>query len=52
MTPVLRAAANVLVHVPDLVRYGSKCFHEIAAQCDYFSRALSKRHTRFEEAVP
>ncbi|MFP6870415.1 MAG: glycine/sarcosine/betaine reductase complex component C subunit beta [Nitrospinota bacterium] len=51
MTPVLRAAANVLVHVPDLVRYGSKCFREIAAQGDSFSRALSKRLRQFDEAV-
>ena len=28
MTAYLRAAANVLVHVPDLVRYGSKPWRE------------------------
>jgi len=51
MNPELRAAANVLVHVPDLVRYGSKCFREIAVQGDSFSRALSKRLRTFDEAV-
>ena len=30
MTAYLRAAANVLVHVPDLVRYGSKPWREAA----------------------
>ncbi|MFC1491613.1 glycine/sarcosine/betaine reductase complex component C subunit beta [Nitrospinota bacterium] len=51
MTPILRAASNVLVHVPDLVRYGSKCFREIAAQGDSFSGALSERLRAFDEVV-
>ncbi len=51
MTPVLRAASNVLVHVPDLVRYGSKCFREIADQGEVFSGKLAEKRRPFEDAV-
>ena len=51
MTPVLRAASNILVHVPDLVRYGSKCFREIADQGGAFSGKLSEKIRSLEDAV-
>ena len=50
MTAYLRAAANVLVHVPDLVRYGSKPWREASrsnqAPGDVFTNLRS-----FDEVV-
>ncbi|MEK6712331.1 MAG: glycine/sarcosine/betaine reductase complex component C subunit beta [Nitrospinota bacterium] len=37
MVPVLRAAVNVLVHVPDLVRYGAKPFREVAVRSGFLA---------------
>jgi betaine reductase len=51
MTPVLRAASNILVHVPDLVRYGSKCSREIASQGEAFSAPLAEHLRSFQAAA-
>lgn len=50
MVPVLRAAVNTLVHVPDLVRYGSKPFRE-AAQPGSFLADLKARLRPFGEVA-
>ena len=49
MVPVLRAAVNTLVHVPDLVRFGSKPFRE-AAQGTFLAD-LKARLRAFDEAA-
>ncbi|MEE9274678.1 MAG: glycine reductase, partial [bacterium] len=51
MTPILRAAANVLFHVPDLVRYGSRPFREGAARPGDFSAALARGLRSFGAAA-
>ena len=50
MTAYLRAAANVLVHVPDLVRYGSKPWRE-AARNDQAPSEVFTDLRPFAEAV-
>ena len=50
MTAYLRAAANVLVHVPDLVRYGSKPWRE-AARKDQAPSEVFAALRPFGEAV-
>ncbi len=51
MIPALRAASNVLVHVPDLVRYGSKPWRENSGGDAALAGALSRRLRSFAEAV-
>lgn len=50
MVPVLRAAVNTLVHVPDLVRYGAKPFRE-AARPGSFLADLKARLRPFGEVA-
>ncbi|OGL62115.1 MAG: hypothetical protein A3J27_10215 [Candidatus Tectomicrobia bacterium RIFCSPLOWO2_12_FULL_69_37] len=50
MIPVLRAAVNTLVHVPDLVRYGSKPFRE-GSRPGSFLADLKARLRTFEDAA-
>ncbi len=51
MIPALRAASNVLVHVPELVRYGSKPWRDVSAGDAALAGALSRRLRPFGEAV-
>jgi len=47
----IHSAANILVHVPELVRYGSKCHSEIVEFGEDFVVQLNQRLRNFDEVV-
>ena len=47
----IHSASNILVHVPELVRYGSKCHREIEDSEESFLPELYKSLRNFEQVV-
>ena len=47
----IHSATNILVHVPELVRYGSKCHREVEDSGESFLHALNKNLRSFKEVV-
>ena len=47
----IHSAANILVHVPELVRYGSKCHREIEDTGESFLTQLNEGLRDFDQAV-
>ncbi len=47
----IHSAANILVHVPELVRFGSKCHREIEDSGNGFLQKLNENLRNFEEVV-
>ena len=51
MYPTLYAASNVLIHVPDLVRYGSKPYRELTIGSDSFGKNFKRGLRSYSDAV-